>query len=59
MIRKEKSTLSDYQICLLVCIFLSLWPIIPSQNFFNNWINIIYYLPIGFLLHTVYSKKTD
>ena len=59
MISKDKSTLSDYQICLLICIFLSLWPIIPTQNFFNNWINIIYYLPVGFLLHTVYSKKTD
>ena len=59
MISKDKSTVSDYQICLLICIFLSLWPIIPTQNFFNNWINIIYYLPVGFLLHTVYSKKTD
>ena len=44
---KSKSSLSDYQLCLLICIFLSLWPILPTQNFFNNWINIIYYLPIG------------
>jgi|TARA_B100000795_G_C22806425_1_gene445201 O-antigen ligase len=56
---KSKSSLSDYQLCLLICIFLSLWPILPTQNFFNNWINIIYYLPIGFFLHSIYLRKTD
>ena len=51
--------ITDYQVCLVIGIFITLWPIAPTQSFFNNWINIIYYLPIGFLLHTVYSKKTD
>ena len=51
---KKNFYLSDYQICLLstlVCIFL---PILPSLNIFNGWINIVYYLPVGFLLHSFY-----
>ena len=49
--------LSDYQICLIGCFFLTLWPFIPTLNFFNNWISIIYYLPVGFYLSSIYEKK--
>ena len=31
--------------------FINLWPIAPSFNFFNNWINVIFYLPVGFALY--------
>ena len=31
--------------------FMNLWPIAPSFNFFNNWINVIFYLPVGFVLY--------
>lgn len=40
----------------LVAIFINLFPLVPSGNFFNNWINILYYLPLGFLFYT-YSNK--
>ena len=46
----KKRYLEDYKICFYVAILISLWPIIPTGNFFNNWLNIIYYLPIGFVL---------
>ena len=49
--------LNDYEICLLTCFVLSLWPVLPTLSFFNNWINVIYYLPIGFFLHSIYSKQ--
>lgn len=52
-----KYKLTDYQICIIGCLALSLWPFLPSLNFFNNWINIIYYLPLGFFLQLVYSKS--
>ncbi len=58
-ISRRKAKLTDFQIYLMICIFISLWPIIPTQNFFNNWINIIYYLPIGFLLNSIYAKKNN
>ena len=56
-IDQKKLKYDDYQIYLLITIFISLWPIIPTQSFFNNWISIIYYLPIGFYLHSIYSNK--
>lgn len=48
---------NDYQLCLLITIFLSLFPFLPTQNFFNGWINIIYYFPVGFFIHSIYSKS--
>ena len=53
----KQDILSDYQVILLICIFLTLWPILPTQNFFNNWINVIYYLPLGFLLQSLNKDK--
>ena len=49
--------ITDYQICLICCMVISLFPLLPTQNFFNNWINIIYYIPIGFYLNSLNVKK--
>tara|TARA_B110000483_G_C18158071_1_gene528188 strand:- start:171 stop:1436 length:1266 start_codon:yes stop_codon:yes gene_type:complete len=57
MYMRKNPIFSDYQISLLCCFFLTLWPILPTQSFFNNWINIIYFLPVGFFLHSIYSEK--
>ncbi len=48
--------ISDYQVCLLACFLATLFPFLPSQDFFNNWINIIYFLPIGFFMHSLYKN---
>ena len=50
-------SLSDYQICLIGCFLLTLWPLAPTLSFFNNWISVVYYLPIGFFLSTIYNNK--
>jgi O-antigen ligase len=52
-------SIDDYSLCLYACIFLSIFPLLPTQDFFNNWISIIYYLPIGFLIHTLLFNKDD
>jgi len=51
IIFKRKYIFSDYNICLLAALLITLWPFIPTGNFFNNWLNVIYFLPVGFLLH--------
>ena len=48
---------NDYQICLISCFVLTLFPFLPTLNFFNNWINVIYYLPVGFYLHSIYQQS--
>tara|TARA_Y100001970_G_C14224943_1_gene855043 strand:- start:405 stop:1661 length:1257 start_codon:yes stop_codon:yes gene_type:complete len=56
IILKQKYIFSDFQICLFVAILITLWPFVPTGNFFNNWLNIIFYLPLGFLLHSFKHK---
>ena len=42
------------EILILSTFLISLFPIIPSGNFFNNWLNFVYFYPFGFYL---YIKK--
>ena len=57
IILKEKRYLTDYQVCLLAGILITLWPFSPNGNFFNNWLMLVYSLPVGFYLQSIYSKK--
>lgn len=52
----KKDFLTDYQICLFVAVYITLWPFIPTGNFFNNFLNVIYFLPVGFILHQFNNK---
>lgn len=43
-------TLSDFRICMISGIYITLWPFITTGNFFNNWLSIFYFLPFCFLI---------
>ena len=49
----------DYQICFLICFYLTLWPLVPSGNFFNNWLSIIYFYPLGIFLWSVNKQDKN
>ncbi len=57
IIFKQKRPLSDYQVCLLAGILISVWPLSTNGNFFHNWLMIVYSLPVGFYLQSIFSKK--
>ena len=42
---------------LLSIFFMTLWPFITTGNFFNNWLNIIYFFPIPFYIHNFVKHK--
>ena len=53
----KKQFITDFGLCLLSSYFITLFPILPSGNFFNNWLSIIIYYPLGFLIYTVKNNK--
>ena len=51
----KNKLISDDKIYIYLALFISLWPIIPTGNFFGNWLNAIYYIPIALLLRKKYE----
>ena len=55
----SKKYLEPIKICLLASFLITLWPIIPSGNFFTNWLNVVYYFPVGFFMWLVHKKNAE
>lgn len=55
--KKQNYIQDDLTVCLIVSVFISVFPFIPSGNFFNNYISIIYFLPVGILLWKMNSEN--
>ena len=44
---------------IILFFFINLFPLIGSNNIFNNYTNIFYYLPIGIMLYIFnYNNET-
>ena len=56
-IKYKKQLISDLGLCLLSSYFITFFPILPSGNFFNNWLSIMIYYPLGFLIYTIKNNK--
>jgi len=56
---KGVKTFSNSTICLMSCIFMNLWPLVPTGNFFNNWLSIFYFLPIAFYLSKYFKQYNN
>lgn len=48
---KKENLLSKAQISILGCFVITLWPIVPSGNFFTNYLNLVYFYPVGIWLY--------
>ena len=64
MIRNKSAPyLSDHLVALFSLAFIFLWPLIPHQSFYNNWLNVYYFLPFGFIYFFLFlgpeKKNTD
>jgi O-antigen ligase len=57
MVLRQKRYLTNYQVCLLAGILITVWPLTTNGNFFHNWLMIVYSLPVGFYLHSIYGKN--
>ena len=55
----KRSSLKKYEkieVLMLISCIITLFPFVPNGNFFNNWISIIYFLPVGFLISNISNK---
>jgi O-antigen ligase len=57
IVLRQKRYLTDYQVCLLAGILITVWPLTTNGNFFHNWLMIVYSLPVGFYLHSIYGNN--
>lgn len=61
LIFKKKKTIERnyilYKIFIILALIQHLFPIIPSGNFFNNWLSIFFYFELAFLLNFLYFNK--
>tara|TARA_B100000902_G_scaffold40974_1_gene48599 strand:- start:976 stop:2229 length:1254 start_codon:yes stop_codon:yes gene_type:complete len=57
VVYKKKYYFNDFEICMLSAILISLWPFVPTGNFLNNWVSIVYYFPVGFLLWSLNKRN--
>ena len=52
--RNENKIFQNIFIGIVIVNFL---PIIPSGNFYNNWLSLLYFYPVGFYLY--FKDKQD
>ena len=57
VIFKKKDFVDIYKLNLFICVFISLWPIVPTGSFFNNWLSIIYFMPVPFIIYSHYRNE--
>ncbi len=49
---------NSYKLFIILALIEYLFPLIPSGNFFNNWLSVIFYFNLAFLLNFYnYNKK--
>ena len=53
----KKNINKDYTTLIYIFYFVNLFPLVPSGNFFNNWLSIIYYMPLGYLFFLLRYNK--
>ena len=55
---KVENKLTNLELSLISGFFVILWPLSTNGNFFNNWINLMTFYPLGILLHVQNLKKS-
>jgi len=56
-LKKKLNSIEQCKALVLLCVITSMFPIFPSGNYFNNWLLIISYLPVGFYLFLLKRKN--
>lgn len=55
--KQKKNLMTNFQICLIFGFITTLLPFVPNGNFFNNWVSMIIFYPVGFYLSSLVNKN--
>lgn len=53
---KKNNIIEFSSTMILIGLFINFWPIVPSGNFFNNWLSVMIFFPIGFFKYFLNRK---
>ena len=53
----KKTFTNNLEICITSILFITLWPLTTTGNFFNNWLNIISFYLLAFYLFSILKSK--
>ena len=56
---KKKVYFDNFEVCLLSAMLITIWPFVPTGSFFNNYLSIIYYFPVGIFLWKIKAKSLN
>ena len=54
---RNKNQINNAKLFLYFAFFINFFPFLPSGSFFNNWLNVIYFYPLGAILFLNYKKN--
>ncbi len=53
----KSNSYRNFKICIIIAILINIFPLMPSGNFFNNWLSIVYFYPIAIFCASNNSYK--
>jgi O-antigen ligase len=53
----KKIFANNLEVCITSVLFITLWPLTTTGNFFNNWLNIISFYLLAFYLFSILKSK--
>lgn len=54
-LKSNKYFIPDYLVSMYSVAFIFIWPLVPNGSFYNNWLNVMIFLPVPFLLYFINS----
>lgn len=49
----KSKTINRAKVFFSVSVFINIFPFVPTGNFFNNWLSVMYFLPLAFFFYKV------
>ena len=50
-LKKNENRLHKVYFFINLSLLINLWPLVPSGSFFNNWMSLVIFFPLGFWLY--------